>query len=139
MGGPDIFNPVYYDINAITLNGLDHLNVAGYAVWNVKSTLDLHGNGISNSLNNAPESCQINFAGTSAAIGGNGAMTAVITAPQADVTLGGGGANGYIVGSIKAKNIDMHGGYPLHYDVQLSRCGGTMGTMVTTAYNRRKM
>lgn len=139
VGGPDVFHPVYYDINAITLNGLDHLNVVGYVVWNVKTTLSLQGNGISNNLNNAPESCQINFAGTAAALGGNGAMTAVLVAPQADVDLGGGGANGYMVGSIRARNINMHGGYPLHYDVQLSRCGGTMGVPVTSAYNRRKM
>jgi len=138
-GGPDVYNPVYYDIDSIDLAGNNELTVRGFVVWNVKTSLEIHGNGISNPLNNPPESCQINFAGTAAALGGNGAMTAIVTAPNADVTLKGGGSGGYMVGSIQAKNIDMQGGYPLHYDVQLNRAGGTMGVVVTTGYSRKKM
>ena len=108
-------------------------------VWNVKSSLAIHGNGVANTLTNAPESCQINFAGTSGAIGGNGAFSAVVIAPLAEISMKGGGSKGYMVGSVQANNIDFQGGYPMHYDIQLNRAGGQLGVIVTTGYSRKKM
>jgi len=72
-------------------------------------------------------------------ISGNGAISALLNAPNATVNLGGGGSGGYFVGAVQANNVSVQGGYPVHYDVQLSRAGGTMGVMVTSAYSRRKM
>jgi len=138
-GGPDIFHPVYYDIDSISISGNTVITVSGYVVWNVKTTLSLKGNGVANSLVNPPESCQINFAGTSADIGGNGATSAVLTAPLADVNLKGGGSKGYMVGSVRANNVTMQGGEPLHYDIQLARDGGVVGISITTGYSRKKM
>jgi hypothetical protein len=139
VGGADVFHPVYYDINSISLTGNNGITVTGFVIWNVKSSLDIHGNGVANTLTNAPESCQINFAGTSGAIGGNGAMSAIVIAPEADIAMKGGGSKGYMVGSVQAKNIDFQGGYPLHYDIQLNRAGGQLGVIVTTGYSRKKM
>ena len=139
VGGADVFHPVYYDIDSISLTGNNGITVTGYVIWNVKTTIDIHGNGVANTLTNAPESCQINFAGTSGAIGGNGAMSAIVIAPEADIAMKGGGSKGYMVGSVQAKNIDFQGGYPLHYDIQLNRAGGQLGVIVTTGYSRKKM
>jgi hypothetical protein len=139
VGGADVFNPVYYDIDSISLTGNNGITVTGYVVWNVKSSLAIHGNGVANTLTNAPESCQINFAGTSGAIGGNGAFSAVVIAPLAEISMKGGGSKGYMVGSVQANNIDFQGGYPLHYDIQLNRAGGQLGVIVTTGYSRKKM
>jgi len=87
-----------------------------------------------------PESVVINYAGTNAvSISGNGAISALLNAPNADVNLGGGGSGGYFVGAVQANNVSVQGGYPVHYDVQLSRTGGTMGVMVTSASGRKKM
>lgn len=141
VGGPDPFHPVYYDIGSLSQNE-GSIEVSGYVVLNVKSSLTISGNGISNGITGSipPECVLIQYAGTNAVtINGNGAVSAVINAPDADVTLGGGGSAGYMVGSVQAKNINVQGGYPVHYDINLSRVGGFMGVPVTTAYNRKKM
>jgi Tfp pilus assembly protein PilX len=141
IGGPDPFNPVYYNIDDLSQNQ-GSIEVSGYVVLNVKSGLTISGNGISNGIASSipPECVMINYAGTNAAtINGNGAVSAVINAPDADVNLGGGGSAGYMIGSVQAKNINVLGGYPIHYDINLSRVGGVMGVPVTTAYNRKKM
>jgi Tfp pilus assembly protein PilX len=141
IGGPDPFNPVYYNIDSFSQNQGD-LMVSGYVVLNVKSSLSIGGNGISNGITSSipPECVQMNYAGTNAVtINGNGAVSAVLNAPNAAVDLGGGGSAGYMVGAIQAKDVNVHGGYPVHYDVQLSKVGGVMGVPVTTAYNRKKM
>ena len=142
-GGPDIAHPVYYDIDSTSLGG-NHATIAvnGYVVFNVQTSIDIKGQGVSNSLTTAPEAVQINFAGTDASGGvslhGNAAMTAVLTAPLATVTLGGGGSSGYFVGSIRALNVSDQGGYPMHYDIQLSRLDGTVGQMILSSYTRIK-
>lgn len=141
IGGADPFNPVYYDIDTLTENG-GSIEVSGYVVLNVKTDIKIAGNGISNGITSSipPECVQINYAGTNAVtINGNGAVSAVLNAPDAAVNLGGGGSGGYMVGAIQAKDVNVQGGYPVHYDVQLSKVGGVMGVPVTTAYNRKKM
>ena len=44
-----------------------------------------------------------------------------------------------MIGSIQAATEKVQGGYPIHYDVQLDRLSGTLGTTVVSAYGRRKM
>lgn len=143
LGGPDSAHPVYYDIDQINANG-STIVVSGYVVINVQTALDFEGNGIANSVTSGAEvpplGVQINYAGTSAAtLGGNGALCAVVVAPLADVTFKGGGSGGYMIGSVEANNIVDKGGYPVHYDISLSNAGGVLGSMITTAYSRRKM
>ncbi len=77
--------------------------------------------------------------GSCVTLGGNGAVGMVISAPNANVSLGGGGGNGYFQGAIKANNITVQGGYPVHYDIQLERANGTFGQMVTTGYTRQRL
>jgi Tfp pilus assembly protein PilX len=139
-GGPDVTHPVYYDVDSISMSGQSLLAVTGYIVLNVRTTLSLTGKGIVNAITEDPAAVQIDFAGTNAvSIGGNGAMSALVTAPNATVTLGGGGSGGYMIGSIQANNVNVQGGYPIHYDVQLSKLGGTVATMVVSSYTRRKL
>lgn len=141
IGGPDPFNPVYYNVDSLSQNQ-GSIEVSGYVVINIKSKLDIAGNGITNGIASSipPECVQINYAGTNEiTINGNGAVSAVLNAPDAEVDLGGGGSGGYMVGAIQAKDVVVKGGYPIHYDIQLSRVGGVMGVPVTTAYNRKKM
>jgi len=142
-GGPNLANPVYYDIGSISLTGNNaQIAVTGYVVLNVKTSIDIAGQGIAGPTNMPPEMAQINFAGTDATGGvslhGNAAMTATLTAPLATVSLGGGGSHGYFVGAIKALHVSDQGGYPVHYDVQLSRLDGTIGQMIVSSYTRVK-
>ncbi len=141
VGGPDIFHPVYYDIDVISESGQAAIQVRGYVVFNVKTTLDITGQGTSNTtMNNAPETMVINYIGTNDVhLGGNGSISAVVIAPNATVALKGGGVGGYMLGSIQANNVLMQGGYPLHYDIQLSNAGGALGRIITISYNRKKM
>ncbi|MFB3922211.1 MAG: hypothetical protein ACE145_10845 [Terriglobia bacterium] len=140
IGSSSSRNPVYYDIDNFQQTG-GTLIVTGYVVLNIRTTFSINGSGISNGVSSdiAPEYVKINYAGTSSvSVGGGGAISALIDAPNADVTLGGGGSDGYMVGAVKANNITVQGGYPVHYDVQLNRAGGSVGVMVTTGYSRSK-
>jgi hypothetical protein len=142
VGSSSAQNPVYYDIGTLSESGNATLAISGYVVLNIQSALSITGNGITNGIGAAipPAWLTINYAGTSGvSIGGNGAVTAVLNAPNATVTLGGGGSSGYFIGSVQANNVVDQGGYPIHYDIQLSRVGGTMGQMLVTAYSRKKM
>jgi Tfp pilus assembly protein PilV len=141
VGGSDPLNPVYYDIDSLS-QSQGEIDVSGYVVINVKSNLSIGGLGIANgvSSNIPPEAVVINYAGTnSVSISGNGAVSALLNAPNATVSLGGGGSGGYFIGAIQANNVSVQGGYPVHYDVQLGHAGGAMGVMVTSAYGRKKM
>ncbi len=141
VGGQDVFHPVYYDIDTLTESGNTNLlQACGYIVLNVQTTLQITGQGATNTgFNNAPETTVINYAGTTASIGGNGSVSAVIIAPNATVTLKGGGSGGYMLGAVMANNVQMSGGFPLHYDIQLMDAGGTLGKIVTISYNRSRL
>ena len=141
VGGSSPLDPVYYDIDSLS-ETQGRINVSGYVVINIKSNFSIGGLGISNGVSSSipPESVVINYAGTnSVSISGNGAVSALLNAPNANVILGGGGSGGYFVGAVQANNVSVQGGYPVHYDVQLSQAGGTMGVIVTSAYSRKKM
>jgi hypothetical protein len=61
---------------------------------------------------------------TSLSYGGNAAFTGVIYAPNAALTLGGGGnAQVDISGSIVARSIKLNGNFTFHYDQNLQRAG----------------
>lgn len=58
----------------------------------------------------------------SIAISGNAAFTGVIYAPDAALTMNGGGNNTYdVVGAIVAQTANMHGHFQFHYDEALGR------------------
>ncbi len=138
-GGPNFFNPAYYDIDVLNESGQGQITIQGFVVLNVRSNLSITGQGIANPLTTSPEALQINYAGTSAAtLSGNGGITALVTAPNATVNMGGGGSKGYLVGSVRALNVNDQGGYPVHYDIQLKRMDGTMAQIVITSYSRIK-
>ncbi len=143
VGGPDIFDPVYYSIDTIALTGTSgQINACGYVVLNVASNMTIKGNGTQNTAlaNNPPEAMQIYYTGTNGVyLGGNGNISAVVVAPYASVDLKGGGASGYMLGAIQALNVTMSGNYPLHYDIQLDNAGGALGKVITISYNRKKM
>lgn len=85
--------------------------------------VDIAGNGMVNT-NSQPKQCF--FWGTrptdgqTITISGNGQLKAVVYAPNAAVTLNGGGSSGKMMGSVVAKTITMNGGTEFYYDESLS-------------------
>lgn len=51
-------------------------------------------------------------------LGGNAGFTGLIYAPNADVSLHGGGSSGLFDGAIVARNVTMNGNYAFHYDIR---------------------
>ncbi|HLY59203.1 MAG TPA: hypothetical protein VKV95_00405 [Terriglobia bacterium] len=148
IGGPDAFHPVVYDIDSFSQNQ-GSIVISGYVILNIQSTFSIGGQGLGSALtcaktpcsNVPPAAVQVNAScsGGCINIGGNGAVSMLVNAPNANVTLGGGGSSGYFIGGVQANNISVQGGYPVHYDVQMNRAGGTVGTMVASGYNRKKL
>jgi choice-of-anchor A domain-containing protein len=83
----------------------------------------LSGNGILNYSQNAASFELFGLpTNTKIAISGNAAFTGVIYAPQADVTMNGGGNDGYdVVGAIVANTAKLNGHFRFHYDEALGR------------------
>jgi hypothetical protein len=63
---------------------------------------------------------------TSFGIQANAGFTGQIIAPEADVTLGGGGSTPYdFAGQLVANSLNLNGHYSLHYDEALGALGAT--------------
>ena len=117
----------HLSVNAITTAGSAGVNTGAGATLNVYSNgnVKIAGNGMVNANNNAATTA---FWGTatstqtqSMTISGNGQLTAVVYAPNADVSLNGGGVSGLMAGAVVAKSITMNGGTEFHYDDALGR------------------
>lgn len=111
----------------IDVKGQASINVLAGASLDIytNSNVAIGGRGIANS--NDPSS--FNLISTRAAgaggsqsitVAGNGQLSAVVYAPNADVSMNGGGASGHIQGSVIADTISVTGGSEFHYDEALS-------------------
>ncbi len=88
--------------------------------------LKIGGNGLGNG-NTRPVSCQIwgsstATSGQSIDVAGNGALRAIIYAPNADVKING---NGEVMGAVVARLITFTGNADFHYDESLANYGET--------------
>ncbi len=89
----------------------------------VGGDVKLAGNGIMNYTMNAANFQLFGLpTNKSIDISGNAAFTGVIYAPQADITMNGGGNNVYdVVGAIVGNTAKMNGHFKFHYDEALGR------------------
>ncbi|HVS51882.1 MAG TPA: hypothetical protein VHD62_05955 [Opitutaceae bacterium] len=127
---------IYGDVTLVLTapSGADAISVTGRASINiaVDSSLTVYaegdvkiaGNGLAN-LNLQPISCQIwgtnhSVAGQKIDLKGNGALKAVVYAPEGDVTLNG---NGDMMGSVVGRNVTFSGNAAFHYDESLANYG----------------
>ena len=88
-----------------------------------QGNISIGGNGVGNS-NPQPISFQVY--GTNPATGvqtvdisGNGQLKALVYAPNASLSLNGGGTSGHVMGAAVANSITMNGGTEFHYDDSL--------------------
>jgi len=125
-------SPGVYNINSLSMSGNATINVspAGQVVINIGGTgcdvgcggmaagtvVSTTGNGIDN-LGTIPSNFAIDYAGSDTInLGGNGVTTAVLNAPNANITLNGGGSGGQWYGSILASTITVTGNEQFHFD-----------------------
>ncbi|MDB6115476.1 MAG: hypothetical protein JWQ62_2421, partial [Lacunisphaera sp.] len=111
--------------DAVVVTGTAGITVSAAASLNVytNGNVRIAGSGMANTNNNPASNM---FWGTNSTsqtfdISGNGKLTAVIYAPNAIVSLNGGGATGLMLGAVVAKDITMNGGTAFHYDDALGR------------------
>jgi hypothetical protein len=122
-------------VNVMSFHGSSALTVTSGASLTLytNGNFDVHGNGLVNGSTSAPaQPAKLIIYGTSTTpggqsitVGGNGKLAAAIYAPNAAVTLQGGGSSGAVLGSIVGNSISMNGGTDFHYDEALANlCTG---------------
>ena len=131
--GTYIFNSLSIAGNnaKITTNGKVIIKIAGVGQ---SSPLNLTGNSITNSSYD-PSNLQIIYGGTgNVALTGGTATSAIVYAPNANITLSG---QGNIYGSVVAGRMSVTGGGEIFYDTNLARSAVTYGRPVLSSFTWR--
>jgi len=130
-----------YDFNSITLVGNASIVIdSGPVIMNIVGTgsanpIDLSGGSVSN-MSFVPENFQITYGGTrGVAVSGGAATSLVVYAPNAQVSLTGGGS---IYGSVLGATIDNHGGTDVHYDRHLPEEYTMSSNTMLTSFSWKK-
>ena len=113
--------------DALSLTGQASINIPAGASLTIytEGNINLTGNGVANG-NNQPKAFSIISTNTSPIttptidIKGNGALKAIVDAPNAAVKIVG---NGDVMGSIVGKTIELTGNAAFHYDESLADLG----------------
>jgi hypothetical protein len=128
--------------NGINMTGNDELEIAqsgSLLAYVDGSSSRITGNGIVND-NGYPVNCQIYFTKntTDLQIGGNGTIAATVIAPDANVTLNGGGrANTDFMGALMGSSVNLNGHFSFHYDESLGKRGAT-GRYIVSSWDEIK-
>lgn len=113
-------------VSGTATGGID-IGLGGSLHVYTDGNVSISGNGSNMANANASASSCIIY-GTATASGtqsidvsGNGQLNACVYAPNASVTLNGGGSAGLMCGAVVARNIRMNGNTAFHYDDALGR------------------
>lgn len=148
-----------YQSSSFSMSGQEKIRVTGHAVLYVTGNFSMSGNsyieispgaslklyvggasasiGGNGILNNAGNALNFMYYGlpsnTSVSVVGNGTIIGTIYAPNADLTLAGGGTSDTdFMGASVAKTTKMNGHFKFHYDEALKPFGPTRGYVVTS-------
>ena len=69
---------------------------------------------------------------TGITLSGNSSFVGVVYAPEATLTLNGGGNNNNLIGAVVVNSVTLNGHYDFHYDTSLGTNGPTSGYVVTS-------
>ena len=121
----------------ISLTGQEKIVIrtnASLNLFGAGANVDLGGNGVLNETGNAANFTYYGMpSNTRLSFSGNAAFVGAIYAPNADFTLGGGGATTFdFVGASITKSVRMNGHFNFHYDENLAKVGPPRGYLVTT-------
>lgn len=113
-----------YVTGNIDIKGTVVVNPGASLIIYAAGNMSIRGNGV---VNNSANAMSTQFYGldtcTSISVQGNGAWCGVIYAPNAAVSIGGGGSSGIVSGSVVGKSITMNGHVEFHYDEALRSAG----------------
>jgi len=126
-------NAVLLVTSSGTLTGLTIADGKSLQLYNQSPSFSLSGNLVLNGNGTALQFAYYGLPGnTSVSINGNGAFVGTIYAPDAALTLGGGGNNTYdFIGSAIANTISLNGHFNFHYDEALEKAGPYRDYIVT--------
>ena len=121
------FNPA--SIHVMATNGVS----GSLAIYQVSGTVTMSGN-VTVDSGRARNLYYYGLPGvTSITYGGNSCFVGAIYAPEANLTLNGGGTNNGLIGASVTKSIDaLNGHYDFHFDEDLLSSGPTRGYVVTS-------
>ena len=120
------FNPA--NIHILSTNGIS----GTLAIYQVSGTATMNGN-LNVDSGRARNFWYYGLPGvTSITYGGNSSFTGVVYAPEANLTLNGGGNNIGFMGASITKTITMNGHYNFHFDEDLLASGPSRGFIVTS-------
>jgi hypothetical protein len=122
-------NATLYVVGDISMTGQSQLIIApggSLKLYVGGATTKFAGGGI---MNETGDSAKFTYYGlpsnTSVTVAGNASFTGTIYAPDADLTLSGGGNNIYdLVGATVTKTTKMNGHFKFHFDEKLRRIPG---------------
>jgi hypothetical protein len=116
------------NVNILTTNG----NSGSLTIYQVSGSGSMAGN-VTVQSGRARNLYYYGLPGvTSITYGGNSSFIGVIYAPEADLTLNGGGNNNGLIGSSITKTITMNGHYNFHFDEDLLSSGPSRGFTVSS-------
>jgi len=122
------FNPSHIDINGGTTN-------SGNVVMYVESgSVTLSGNSSGGASGNRPENLYVYGLKdvTSITLSGNSSFVGAIYAPEATLTLNGGGNANNLIGAAVVNSVTLNGHYDFHYDTYLG--GSQNGSYVVASW-----
>jgi hypothetical protein len=128
---------VLYVTGEVDLTGQSYIYIAPGAslqLYVAGENANLGGNGVVNADAKASDFTYWGLpSNTQVSMTGNAAFTGTIYAPQASLTLGGGGSSRYdFVGATVTDKIRMNGHFQFHYDEALQRFGPRDGYTVVS-------
>lgn len=115
-------------IDKVVIGGSGN-NAGKLTMYVSASSFSITGSGTINSPGRAANFAYYGLPGnTSISLSGNAAFTGTLYAPDASLTLNGGGSNNYdFVGSCVAKSVTFNGHFMFHYDQDLLNSGASRG------------
>jgi hypothetical protein len=110
-----------FDPSSVTIDG-GTANSGTIYMYQESGSVTLGGNSSGGAIGNRPENFYyFGLPGVnSITLGGNSDFVGAIYAPNADLTLNGGGGNNGLMGAAIVNSVTMHGHYDFHYDTALA-------------------
>ena len=122
-----------FDPSSLQIHGDTSNSGTAIIYFNGPTSATIHGNEAVDA-SNRPEN--LYYYGldslTSLTFGGTSSFVGVIYAPNATLTLNGGGNNIGLIGSAVVNSITMNGHYNFHYDESLANIGVSRGFIATS-------
>lgn len=136
INGPVVIRMTPATGNAISIGGQASIVINTPALLTnpsleifTQADVSIAGNGVANA--NKPEKFKLwgtrpqsNATAQNISISGNGVLSSVVYAPNAAITMNGGGNSGEIYGAMIGKTITLNGGPAFHFDEALAELDG---------------